>query len=59
MEEKTAKLMCKIAFYKNHGTHTITIPKRTIEELGLQKGDSVIVTLTPAFRPSTEEGQQP
>lgn len=54
MESKTAKLMAKIAFYKNHGTHTITIPKKVIEELGLQKGDSVVVSITPAFRPYTE-----
>lgn len=55
MEEKTARVMCKIKHYQSHGTFTITVPKSVIEELRLQKEDSVIVTITPAFRPSTEE----
>lgn len=52
MEPKTAKLVGKISFYNNRGTHTITIPKNVVDELGLQKGDYVDLIITPLRRPS-------
>lgn len=55
MESKTAKLVGKISFYNNRGTHTVTIPKSVVDELGLQKGDFVDLTITPLRRPSVGE----
>lgn len=55
MEDKTAKMICQIRNYKSHGSNQITIPKSVMEKLGLQKGDYVEISITPALRPTVED----
>lgn len=57
METKTAELIVPIRSYENHGAHKITIPKTVINDLGLQKGDMVRITITPVMRPSIKEAE--